>query len=232
LGIYYILWNSVSTIYSGTHNTAFADSLDGGDNDDWAYSQTNMTMSLPQTVIGSDQRIDLSFEWVDSTATWEALDVDMKIDDTTMNNPYPSFLQVPFPDRAFASYYVHDQDDEFRIFVTNTGEDGVFFTYQGTRVNFNGTLGSYAGLIHSVNGTGGGGSEDWNLSEDKDSLHVPPGENAEMYFHEATDIPSVDQSGTLIPPGIYKTTIWINGYSDQGETFSRAVVVGSVTVTE
>ena len=32
----------------------------------------------------------------------------------------------------------------------------VFFTYQGTRVNFNGTNGSYAGLIHSVNGTGGG----------------------------------------------------------------------------
>jgi hypothetical protein len=226
--------NFVSNLYTGVHNLGFADSKDGGDNDDWAYSLQNMTVNMPEIVIGQDQRLDVNFAWRDSTTTWEALDVDIKIDDTTMNNPYPSFLQVPYPDRAFASYFVHDRDDEFRIFVTNTGEDGVFFTYQGTRVNFNGTNGSYAGLIHSVNGTGGGtGSGDWwNLSDDRDSLHVPPGSNAEMYFHVATDVPSTNESGDKIPAGIYKTTIWIQGYSDQGETFSRAVVIGSVTVTQ
>ena len=145
-----------------------------------------------------------------------------------MNNPYPSFMQIPFPSIAFPSYYVHDNDDEFRIFVTNTGEDGVFFTYQGTRINFNGTNGAYAGLIKSVNGTSGENL----LSQDRDSIYIPSGENAEMWFHEATNIPSTTESGTLMPPGSYRTTIWINGYSDQGETFSRSVVVGSVTVID
>ncbi|MHA7647239.1 LamG-like jellyroll fold domain-containing protein [Nitrosopumilus sp. S4] len=215
----------VQNLYTGiATKTAFADPKNGGNNDDWAYSQTNMTFNLAQTVIPIDGRLELYFNYRPSTTSWEALEVDMKIDDTTMNNPYPSFMQIPFPSIPFPSYYVHDKDDEFELFISNTGEDGVFLTYQGTRVNFNGTGGAYAGLIKSVNGT--------NLSENQDSLYIPKGENAELLFHEATDIPSTTQAGNLITPGAYRTTIWINGYSDQGETFSRSVVVGSVTIVD
>jgi len=223
--------NFISTIYSGSAvNVNFADPKDGGDNDDWAYSQNNMTWNLPATIIGEDERMELYFSYVASPVGNKVpLEVDMKIDDTSMNNPYPSFLQIPYPPTAFPSYYVHDNDDEFDVIITNTGEDGIFLTYQGTRVSFNGTSGSYAGMIDSVNGTG----NPYTLSEDRDSLYIPAGSNARAYFHEATNIPSTDENtGDKPPPGAYRTTIWINGYSDQGETFTRAVVIGSVTVTE
>jgi len=223
----------VQNLYTGTNEiTAFADPKNGGDNDDWAYTQTNMTFNIPEVTVGSDQRLELYFAWKDSTSIWEALEVDMKIDDTDMNSPYPSFMQIPFPDNPFPSYYVYKQNDEFRIFIANSGTDGIFLIYQGTRVNFNGTNGSYAGLIHSINGTGTSCSECewWFLSEDRDSLHIAPGEVAETWFHESTNIPSVDESGTLIPPGSYRTTVWVNGYSDQGETFTRSVVIGLVNV--
>lgn len=222
-------------LYTGiSQDTLFADSMDRGDNDDLAYSQTNMTFNLLETVVGENERLELYFDWLSTDGSnWEPLEVDMKIDDTSMNNPYPSFMQIPFPDRAFPSYYVHDNDDEFQIIVSNSGNDGVFFTYQGTRVNFNGTAGAYAGLIHSANGTGGGANDWWNMDEDRDSLYVPPGENVRLYFHEATDVPNTDENiGDKPPVGAYRTTIWLNGYSDQGETFSRSVVVGSVTMEE
>jgi len=229
--------------------TAFADSKNTREGsfyldwDDVAYSQVNMTMNLESPVVLlKDERIEVYFTWTSSTNLWEALEVDMKIDDETMKTPYPTFMQIPVPDVAFPTYYEHDPNDEFRIFVSNIGSDGVYFTYQGTRVNFNGTLGSYAGLIHSANGTGctgGTGGEPgcwennlnwWNLYEDRDSLHVGPGEIAELYFHEATDIPSTTEAGTLMVDGSYHTTVWMNGYSNQGETFSRSITVGTVTV--
>lgn len=214
----------VSNMYTSATpvQTEFADPKEGGNNDDWAYVQTNMTMNLPEVNLLANQRLDLSFAWKSPTATWEALEVDMKIDDTSMTSPYPSFMQIPYPDNPFPTYFEHSPQDEFKIYVSNTGEDGIFLTYQGTRVNFNGTNGSYAGLVKSGNGT--------NINEDHDSMHVPPGEVIQLLFHEATNIPSIDESGTLMIDGIYYTTVWINGYSDQGETFSRSVVVGSVDV--
>ena len=208
---------------SGTPiEASFADPMDGGDNDDFAYTQVNMTMSLPEVTLLDTERLDVYFTWQSPTATWEALEVDMKIDDTDMTTPYPSFMKIPEPDEWFPTYYEFNPNDEFQIFVANTGEDGIFLTYQGTRVNFNGTMGSYAGLIHQINDT--------NMDEDHDSLHIPPGFLGKLEFHEATNIPSDDETGTLMVDGRYDTTVWINGYSDQGETFSRSVVVGSVEV--
>ncbi len=229
--------------------TAFADSKNPRpygqflDSNDAGYSQVNMTMNVESPVVLiKDERIEVYFAWTSSTATWEALEVDMRIDDETMITPYPSFMQIPVPNVAFPTYYEHDPNDEFTMFVSNIGSDGVYFTYQGTRVNFNGTQGSYAGLIHSANGTGcvgGTGGEPqcwednlnwWNMYEDRDSLHIAPGEIAELYFHEATDIPSTTEAGTLMVDGTYHTTVWMNGYSDQGETFSRSITVGTVVV--
>lgn len=200
----------VSNLYTSTDplETAFADPKGQGDRDT-GYSQTNMTANIASAIVVlPGERIEVYFAWNSPTATWEALEVNMKIDDSDMLLPYPSFVQIPTPDSAFPTYYVYDPEDEFQIYVANTGTDGVYFTYSGTRVNFNGTLGSYAGLVHSANGTGGGGADDWwNLSEDRDSLYVAPGELAKLYFHESTDIPSTNESGDLLPDGTFHTTV-------------------------
>ena len=220
---------------------AFADPKSislSNENDDSTYTQMNMTVPMAQVDLLTQQRMNVTISWVAPTASWEALEVDMKFDDTDISanaipgnsNPYVSFIQIPPPDNPFRSYFEHDPNDEFTIFVTNIGNDGIFMTYQGSRVSFNGTMGSYAGLIHSVNGTGGTDTDWWNLTEDRDSLHIPKGETARLYFHEATDIPSIDESGILMVDGGYDTTIWLNGYSDQGESFLRSIVVGTVDV--
>ncbi len=222
------------------------------ENDDTTYTQMNMTVPMAQIDLLAQQRLNVTLSWVAPTALWEALEVDMKFDDTDISvnanpgnsNPYVSFLQIPEPDRGFPSYFIHDPENEFVLYVVNVGTDGMFLTYQGTRVSFNGTMGSYAGLIHSANGTGtsGDGSPEvlaepscstyckWNLDQNHDSLHIPPGEIVRLYFYVASDIPSTDQSGSVMVDGDYNTTIWLNGYSDQGESFLRSIVVGKVGV--
>ena len=62
-----------------------------------------------------------------------------------------------------------------------------------------------------------------------------------MYFYEEpTDHPCQD-TGTeciknnpqayIIPDGTYRMAAWINGYTNQGESFGRSVLLGSVTVS-
>lgn len=225
------------------------------ENDDSTYTQMNMTVPMAQIDLLAQQRLNVTLSWVAPTALWEALEVDMKFDDIDIaananpgnSNPYVSFLQIPEPDTTFPSYFTHSPLDEFVMYISNVGDDGIFLTYQGTRVSFNGTMGSYAGLIHSVNGTGtfDDGSPavaaepscltpyfhcKWNLDQGHDSLHIPKGDIARLYFYQATNIPSTDQSGTLMVDGSYDTTIWLSGYSDQGASFIRSIVVGTVEV--
>ena len=222
-------------------NASFADPKGFTRNQDLGYSQVNMTLTIPAQVdLAAQERLDVYFEWQSPTATLEALEVDMKIDDSDLAEnisvQYPSFMQITPPTEPFPTYFEHDPNDEFWLYVVNTGDDGVFFTYQGTRVSFNGTNGAYAGLIKTVNGTADGAPDctpdEWYcLNKDRDSLHVPTGERAVLYFHEATDVPSTDESdGNLMVDGKYDTTIWLNGYSDQGESFLRSIYVGAVEV--
>jgi len=151
----------------------------------------------------------------------------MKIDDDTLS-PFPSYLQMPKPDKAFPSYFTYDNDFEADIFITNSGNDGIYFIHTGTRIAFNGTNGAYAGLIHSVNGT----APAFAVDNTKDSIYIPVGSKAELFFYIPTDQPSTTALGTTILPGIYRTAIWLHGYTDQGETFQRTVVLGSVNVVE
>jgi len=213
----------------------FYDSKNLGDNDDAGYGIFNVTMNLPEVTISDNQRLNFSMNWVTSTATWEPLDLDMKIDDNTFS-PSSSYIQIPEPDEFFPSYLRYDNDFEPDIFIENTGNDGIYFIYAGTRINFNGTGGSFAGLIHSVNGssaTPGPVLSDFVLDGTRDSIHIPPGEYAELFFYPPTDHPSTTIGfGNLITPGLYRTSIWLHGYSDQGETFQRSIVLGIVNVVD
>ena len=243
--------NPVNIYSSATPlQAAFADpksvSLSNED-DDFTYTQVNMTIPMAQVDLIAQERLDVYFSWVGSTSSWEALEVDMKIDDSDIasnvgTTSYSSFLFIPPPDEPFPTYFDHSPTDEFVLYVVNTGNDGIFLTYQGSRISFNGTNGSYAGLVNSVNGTGTTGTPEndpsdscsthcwWSVDQDHDSLHIPKGERGLLYFHPATDVPSNDQTGNLMVDGMYDTTVWLNGYSDQGETFLRSIMVGSVEV--
>ena len=224
--------NYVSTIVNdASTDIPFQDPRDTGnkDNDDLLYSYYNHTMSISPQTIDIGQRVNFTMSWVPATTTWEPLDLDMKIDDTGFINPFPSYIQMSKPPTvAFPSYYIYDNDLELDVFISNIGTDGIFYISQGTRAVFNGTLGTYAGLIHSINGT----DNDDDVEDKQDSIFFAQGELAEMYFYKPTDHPSTGELGNLIPAGNYETTIWAEGYTDQGESFERTITLGTVTVID
>ena len=143
-------------------------------------------------------------------------------------------MQFPFPDKPFPSYVTYDNDDELDVFVNNIGDDGIYFIFQGTRVNFDGTNGAYASFIRWVNGTSG----NWEVHEDRDSIYIPSGESAELIFYSRpTDHPCQNSGNNcpvanIIPPGDYRVALWLNGYTDQGDDFRRSVILGTVTVIQ
>jgi len=194
----------------------------------------NVTMNMPQIVLQPLQRLNFSLAFVPSTSTWEALELDMKIDDTGFS-PHPSYLQIPFPDNPFSSYLRYDNDNELQLIVNNIGTDGVYFIYAGTRVAFdNAPSGSYASLIHYINGT----TPTYFINSISDSIYIPAGNSSQMYFYkEPTDHPcqgagSACGAANIIPAGSYRLAAWVNGYTDQGETFGRSMVLGTVDVVE
>ncbi len=74
-----------------------------------------------------------------------------------------------------------------------------------------------------------------------DSLYIPPGEIAHMYFYEEPSDHPCQNTGTfciqnnpqavIIPDGPYRMAAWINGYTNLGESFGRSVQLGSVDVS-
>jgi len=76
-----------------------------------------------------------------------------------------------------------------------------------------------------------------------DSIYIPANESAQLIFYDnPTDHPCkgggvsvclvADPLLGLMPDGVYSMTAWVNGYSDQGETFGRTVQLGSVMVAD
>jgi len=123
----------VSNIYNGPATAiAFQDPKGQSGTTDSAYAMFNVTMNLPQTVFLPLQRLNFSMAFVPSTSTWEALELDIKIDDLGFTNPYPSYLQIPPPDYPFTSYIKYIKTNEMKLFVNNIGNDGVYFIYSGT----------------------------------------------------------------------------------------------------
>jgi len=224
-----------SNLYSDSASLiSFQDNKAQSDTTDAAYSMFNVTMNMPQTIILPLQRLNFSLAFVPSTSTWEALELDMKVDDSGFS-PFPSYLQIPPPDNPFNGYIVYDNDDELEVFVNNIGTDGIYYIYSGTRVSFYDDAGtSYASLIHYINGT----TATYEVDIDKDSIYIPPGNSSRMYFFDQpTDHPcqgtgSSCQAANIIPPGNYRIAAWVNGYSDQGETFGRSMVLGNIEVVE
>jgi len=215
--------NFVSNAYTEPlRKISFQDNKGQSATTDNAYSIYNITMNLPQTTLTAGQRLNFSMNYVSPTSPWEDLELDMKIDDTGFT-PFPSYIQLPFPDNPFPSYVIYDQDDRLVVFIINSGDDGIFIIYSKTRTGFDGANGSYSGFIRNVNNT--------NIDEDHDSIFIPPGFAAELEFEKSTDEPCRNgDCGTRIPPGDYRLALYVNGYSDRGETFGRTVIIGTVTV--
>jgi len=203
--------------------------------DDSALGNYNITMSVPAISVSSVERLNFTMAFQEASGTWEPLVMGLKIDDDTLS-PHSSFLQFPTPDNPFPNYLRYDPDDELILYVENIGVDGIFFIYSGTRLTFDNGVDSFASHIRSVNGT----DAVFEVDEDSDSIYIPSGDYAELYFHhEPNDHPCKPQPATascpdanIIPDGQYRMAAWINGYSDQGESFGRSLLLGNTVVED
>src|SRR6185312_10464587 len=114
---------------------------------------------------------------------------------------------------------------ELEFFARNSGPYGSWMTYQGTRVVLDSLTGStsYAGLIHTINGT--------TLNQDTDSIFIPVNSIADMKFYQPQSNPkrAVSQPD-VVPVGNYQMSIFINGYDETGKVFLRTLNVGLVNV--
>jgi len=113
------------------------------------------------------------------------------------------------------------------FFAYNSGEEGAWFTYQGTRIVFNGTNGNYSGLVYKIDGT--------TMTINSDSPYVARNSEVDIDFYPPqaipiNDIPPTDNEKVI--PGIYDVTVFLNGYDDDGTIFLRSIDLGTITVVE
>lgn len=213
-------------ITSNDYPLKFKDGKQLSDNTDSKYACTssincsNYTFALPQVSLAAGERLNFTMSYS------SGLNMIFRIDDNTMTTPKSSFLQTGGkPDNQFSSYFSHDRDNEVQFFVSNSGPNGMWMNYQGTRVAFNalseGT--SYAGLIHTVNGT--------TVDVNTDSVYIPIGAVADMRFYRPQTIPKTPETpANVIPAGTYNMYVFINGYDDTGKSFLRTISVGLIQV--
>ena len=207
--------------------------------DDLALGNYNITMSVPAPItVSSVERLNFTMAFQEASGTWEPLVMGLKIDDDTVS-PHTSYLQIPEPDNPFASYLRYDISTEMQLFVENTGDDGVYYVYSGTRLALDNGTDSFGSLIHYINGTTNP-LDLWEVDMTHDSLYIAPGEIAHMYFYDRPTNHPCQNPGNqclqgshpntkIVPDGDYRMSAWVNGYTSQGESFGRSVKLGSVT---
>ena len=159
------------------------------------------------------------------------LPLNLRIDDNNLASGGPndisSYLQSPPADPELPVYHTHDRDNKVTFFAFNApGGEGVWFTYQGTRIVFNGTNGHYTGIVDTVDGV--------SLSADSDSPFVDEALEADIVFWHPQNIPKASQPGEplRIPVGDYDVSVYLNGYDEDGTVFIRSISIGTVLVVE
>ena len=151
----------------------------------------------------------------------------------SQNVTYPStllssYLQVPEPDGPMPVFYSHGRDVKVTFFAFNAGDEGVWFTSQGTRIVFNGTTGHYTGIVDTVSN----GSEQSTLNSNTDSPFIPRDTQADIVFCHPQTIPKASEplESEKIVVGNYNVFVYLNGYDEDGTVFIRSIDLGSVLV--
>jgi len=158
----------------------------------------------------------------------------LNIDDSALDgsgsNLLSSYLQPTtlVSPQILPAFYMWDQDLPLvEFFAYNSGEEGAWFTYQGTRIVFNGTNGNYSGLVYKIDGT--------TMTINSDSPYVARNSEVDIDFYPPqaipiNAIPPTDNEKVI--PGIYDVTVFLNGYDEDGTIFLRSIDLGTITVVE
>lgn len=187
----------------------------------WA-TNFNYTTSIQEVSIDANNRLKFTF------TRNSGLSMIIRIDDSNMNNPTSSYIQIPMPDTPFPAYYTYVNTVDPTINVYNTGPYGSWLTFL-TRITFDdiNSDNSFSGHVKTV----GGVAMDKGL--EKDSILLKVNQTYAVTFHRPESIPdaTTGQGQNIIPPGHYKMYLFFSGHDEQGNIFLRTVYLGPISVT-
>jgi hypothetical protein len=190
---------------------------------------TNSSDSEGKFHFTPNQRLKLNVAW-DAAANDGELDMDWRIDDNTLTNQVVSILQIPPPPSGgFASYFKYDNDFDLQFAIENTGPDGIWIIYGGTRVMFENLVGgtSYGGLIKSWNDTNS------NMNPETDSTFLPVYGRFDLRFYVPRETPTSSEAvADRVLPGNYRMYVSVVGYDEKGANVFRTFYVGIVRVVD
>ncbi len=191
--------------------------LDGKKNGEFLDS-FNYSKSIGVVDFTSNQRLVFNMHFT------SGLNMNMRIDDTSLTPTNNSFLQTPLPDEPFSSYITITGNQPFTFGIYNVGPETAWITFEKTRVTFNDIYGSntYASLLLQANGT--------DVTSNQDSKAFPVSTYMDLKYSSAKNPPSTSGSIGIIPPGSYIMIIHVDGYDINGASISKTVNFGTVLV--
>ncbi len=200
------------------------------------YRGGNYTVSLPEVRLNINDdgnRLGFTMSYASGEPVYMLMD-EGDLDGTeSVEYDMSSYLQPTdlVDPQVLPVFYTWDRKDKtVEFFAYSAGDEGAWFTFQGTRIIFNGTQGNYAGLIKSISD----GTNSVPMSVTKDSPFIAANSDADFVFHAPQLKPeaSFPQNPDKIPAGAYSVSIFINGYDESGTIFIRSISIGTIEVLE
>jgi hypothetical protein len=186
------------------------------------WGQFNFTaITTEERVVGLGERLMINMTYAPKSVG--NLNMKMVIDDLdVVSGLGSSFLQTPFPDKAFSGYSTYDNSADGQISVFNPSPRDNWIKYQ-SRVVFEDELTGkpYASFI-----IGSGSS---SLGPNKDSPVILSGTTGTFDFQKPRSQPG-NTSSELIPEGRYRMFVFLDGYDSEGQIFLQTSLVGTVRV--
>ena len=117
-------------------------------NDLWLGANYTVSMPIVGLNLATENRLNFTMSYASGDPLY------LRVDDSNMDgvgsNLLSSFIQLPPVDGPLPVYYTHNRDSKVTFFAYNSGTEGKWFTFQGTRVLFNGTNGHYTGIVYTL----------------------------------------------------------------------------------
>jgi len=191
----------------------------------------NWTSAVSEVILGVDSpysRLNFTLSYASGAP------LNLRVDDSDIDGTasilISSYLQTPPVNPELPIFRIHDKDDKVTFYTHNAGDEGVWFTYQGTRIVFNGTNGHYSGIVDTVNN----GVVLSVLNVTADSPFIDKDVDAEIVFWHPQSIPTTSAPDELeeMIPGVYTVIVYIQGYDENGTVLIRSINLGSVLVVK
>jgi hypothetical protein len=201
------------------------------------YRGGNYTVSLPEVRLNindDSNRLGFTMSYASGEPIYMLMD-EGDLDGTeSVEYDMSSYLQPPdlVDPQVLPVFYTWDRKDKtVEFFAYSAGNQGSWFTFQGTRIIFNGTNGNFAGLVETI---GNGIDPPVSMGFGADSPFISPNTDGDFVFHapQANPEDTFPAPADRVPEGNYGVTIFLNGYDESGKVFIRSISIGTILVID